>query len=562
MLVHIQVGKAPCSVWDYTPYSTTTTTVTTITTTTTTTPLVFSCEYDWPLSMFAGQWDNYCADPSITTWAMSKDCSIAWPGGVTAADDCSTSTTKCFVFDTKQSKCGRVLTRPPTTTSTSTSTVTSTAMANTTAGTTLEPLPDVFATPPKNAKNLTIDRPDWAQRPKDKTTVVTTEAATTAQTTPTPSAAATPTAQAAAADDGGGGGVVIGVVGGCIALAVVIVLVVLYMKKCRGENESTAPRVVMNRVGARGSTTNNNNNNGRRRSNQRSSVKASPQRSTTRESNIDAAAKGLNGSAGGAYDTATDAGIEVPTDELYAENDAAAGLNGTVTIELGGEVYMNQLQPGANGGDSSDGEDYGTVANVAAARGNGTGHKGNEGNKDNRGAAGDAVGDPEGGEDYGTITDVLARKGTGGSSNTAADNMYMNTAGDAGAGAGAAGEAADDGEDYGPLGDVAAKAGKTKAKAKTSYDYDSDSSDSDDADPHSDSYSAAMLKGMTASAASASKGADGGEDGGYGEVRLFAGAARTSTKTNHFVASGYMAMQPDASQFKPDENENDSDCDI
>ena len=88
--------------------TTTKTTVTATSTTTTTTEAVFDCEVDWPTATFAPQWhDQYCTSELNKAWAMSRDCTTAWTAedAATAVDTCSTSSSRCFLFDSDHAKC-------------------------------------------------------------------------------------------------------------------------------------------------------------------------------------------------------------------------------------------------------------------------------------------------------------------------------------------------------------------------------------------------------------------------------------------------------------------------
>ena len=46
--------------------------------------------------------------PRKTAWAMSKDCTVAWPGAVdTAVEECRGMKADCVMFDTNREKCGK-----------------------------------------------------------------------------------------------------------------------------------------------------------------------------------------------------------------------------------------------------------------------------------------------------------------------------------------------------------------------------------------------------------------------------------------------------------------------
>ena len=110
----------------------TTTTTTTTSTTTTTTIGVFQCEAQWPTEQWEEQWDEYCASAGEATWAMTKDCTVAWQGGAetTALADCRGFAGECVVYDKNREECGR--TRASTITTTTTG-PTTTVTTNTTA---------------------------------------------------------------------------------------------------------------------------------------------------------------------------------------------------------------------------------------------------------------------------------------------------------------------------------------------------------------------------------------------------------------------------------------------
>ena len=112
----------PC----FTTTVTTATTTTTTDTTTTTTIGVFLCEARWPIEQWEQRWGTYCASAGEATWAMTKDCTVAWQGGAeaTALADCRDFADECVVYDTDREKCGR--TRASTTTTTDTDTDTET----------------------------------------------------------------------------------------------------------------------------------------------------------------------------------------------------------------------------------------------------------------------------------------------------------------------------------------------------------------------------------------------------------------------------------------------------
>ena len=124
--------------------TTATTTTSTATSTTTTTVGVFECEDQWPTEPWVERWDTYCAGSTgEAAWAMTKDCTVAWPSGADAAAliECRELAAECVIFDTGRAKCGRA--RPSTTTTTTTTTTgtntTTTATTNATTAPVTEP---------------------------------------------------------------------------------------------------------------------------------------------------------------------------------------------------------------------------------------------------------------------------------------------------------------------------------------------------------------------------------------------------------------------------------------
>jgi len=112
-------------------------------TTTTTTIAEFLCELRWPTKQWEERWDTYCGSTGEAAWAMTKDCTVAWPGGAdaTALSECREFAAECVIFDTGRAKCGRA--RPTTTTTTTTTTTgtntTTTATTNATTAPVTEP---------------------------------------------------------------------------------------------------------------------------------------------------------------------------------------------------------------------------------------------------------------------------------------------------------------------------------------------------------------------------------------------------------------------------------------
>ena len=105
-------------------------------TTTTTTMAIFPCEPQWPTKQYEERWDKYCAGTGAMAWAMTKDCTIAWPGPAdTALEECRDFDSECVIFDTNREKCGRTrASTTSTTTTTTTTTINATAMAGSGGG--------------------------------------------------------------------------------------------------------------------------------------------------------------------------------------------------------------------------------------------------------------------------------------------------------------------------------------------------------------------------------------------------------------------------------------------
>ena len=104
---------------------------------TTTTIAVFPCELQWPTKQWEERWGTYCGSTGEAAWAMTKDCTVAWPGRAeaTALSECREFVPECVIFDTNREKCGR--TRASTTsTTTTTTTGTNTTTTTTTNATT------------------------------------------------------------------------------------------------------------------------------------------------------------------------------------------------------------------------------------------------------------------------------------------------------------------------------------------------------------------------------------------------------------------------------------------